>query len=62
MANTIKINHVAIVVEDIEDAMAFWRDGLGLEIEQIKDIIAEHGMDRSRHAIRWKTKKRAALS
>ncbi len=29
-----------------------------LEIEQLKDIIAEHGMDRSRLAMRWKTKKR----
>ena len=33
-----KINHVAIVVEDIDQAMAFWRDGLGLEIEHIKEI------------------------
>lgn len=38
MAKTRKINHVAIVVKDIEDAMKFWRDGLGLEIEQVKDI------------------------
>ena len=29
-----------------------------LDIEQLKDIIAEHGMDRSRLAMRWKTKKR----
>lgn len=33
-----KINHVAIIVEDIDQAMAFWRDGLGLEIEKIKKI------------------------
>ena len=38
MSNTRKINHVAIVVKDIEDAMKFWRDGLGLEIEQVKDV------------------------
>lgn len=38
MTNTIKINHVAIIVKDIEDAMKFWRDGLGLEIEQIKEV------------------------
>ncbi len=33
-----KINHVAIVVEHIEDALTFWRDGLGLEIKQYKDV------------------------
>ena len=38
MTNTKKINHVAIVVKDIDDAMNFWRDGLGLEMEQIKDV------------------------
>jgi methylmalonyl-CoA/ethylmalonyl-CoA epimerase len=38
MSNTKKISHVAIVVDDIEAAMKFWRDGLGLEIEQIKEV------------------------
>lgn len=38
MPKIIKINHVAIVVEHIEDALTFWRDGLGLEIKQFKDI------------------------
>jgi methylmalonyl-CoA/ethylmalonyl-CoA epimerase len=33
-----KINHVAVVVEHIEDALTFWRDGLGLEIKQFKDV------------------------
>ncbi len=33
-----KIKHVAIVVEHIEDALSFWHDGLGLEINQIKDV------------------------
>ncbi len=38
MTNIKKINHVAIVVEQIEDALTFWRDGLGLEIKQVKDV------------------------
>lgn len=38
MANTAKINHVAIVVNDIDDAMKFWCDGLGLEVEQVKEV------------------------
>ncbi len=33
-----KISHVAIIVEAIDDAMVFWRDGLGLEIDHIKDV------------------------
>jgi len=31
-----KINHVALVVEDIEAALGFWRDALGLALEKIK--------------------------
>ncbi len=29
-----------------------------LEIDELKDIIAEHGMDRSKLAMRWKAKER----
>lgn len=28
----IKINHVAVVVEDVETALSFWRDALGLPL------------------------------
>lgn len=38
MSNIKKISHVAIVVNDIETAMKFWRDGLGLEDTNIKEI------------------------
>ncbi|MBE9524881.1 MAG: VOC family protein, partial [Chloroflexi bacterium] len=27
-----KIDHTAIVVEDIEESLGFWRDALGLEL------------------------------
>ena len=30
-----KINHVALVVEDIDAALMFWRDALGLELEKM---------------------------
>jgi hypothetical protein len=30
----------------------------GLDVEQLKDIIAEHGMDRTKLAMKWKTKDR----
>lgn len=33
-----KIDHVAIVVEDIDEALRFWRDALGLELHQIEEV------------------------
>lgn len=36
-----KINHVAIIVEDIDEALGFWRDALGLELDHVKDVPAE---------------------
>ena len=36
-----QINHVAIVVEDIDDALSFWRDALGIELHELRDVPAE---------------------
>lgn len=33
-----RIDHIAIVVEDIDAALGFWRDTLGLPLDQIMDI------------------------
>jgi methylmalonyl-CoA/ethylmalonyl-CoA epimerase len=33
-----KIHHVAVIVEDIEKSLLFWRDGLGMDLSQVKDI------------------------
>lgn len=38
MTSVTRINHVAIVVEDIEAALHFWRDGLGLEVAYVEDV------------------------
>ena len=38
MARIIKIHHVAMVVNDIDTSLEFWRDGLGLTLEQIQHI------------------------
>ena len=35
------INHVAVVVDDMEKALAFWRDALGLELHELRDVPAE---------------------
>ena len=36
-----KINHVAIVVENIDDALAFWRDQLGLDLDHVEDVPSQ---------------------
>lgn len=36
-----KINHIAILVEEIENALPFWRDALGLEFTGIEEVEAE---------------------
>ena len=41
MSNIKKIHHVAMVVEDIERSLEFWRDTLGISLGQIKDVPGE---------------------
>lgn len=36
-----RINHVAIVVDDMEKSLAFWRDALGIELHEVRDVPAE---------------------
>ncbi|HKZ55436.1 MAG TPA: methylmalonyl-CoA epimerase [Anaerolineales bacterium] len=33
-----RIDHVAIVVDDIEAALRFWRDALGLQLTHVEDV------------------------
>ncbi len=35
------INHIAIVVDDMEKSLSFWRDALGLELHELRDVPAE---------------------
>ncbi|MCC6613661.1 MAG: methylmalonyl-CoA epimerase [Anaerolineae bacterium] len=37
----IKINHVAVVVEDVQAAIGFWRDALGLPLQHTERNEAE---------------------
>ncbi len=41
MPEILKINHVAIVVEDIDAAMGFWRDALGLSLDHVEDVPSQ---------------------
>lgn len=38
MTNIKRINHIAIVVDDIDSALLFWRDALGLELSHVEDV------------------------
>lgn len=36
-----QVNHVAVVVEDMEKALSFWRDALGIELHGLREVPAE---------------------
>jgi methylmalonyl-CoA/ethylmalonyl-CoA epimerase len=36
-----QINHIAIVIDDMEKALSFWRDALGMELHGLRDVPAE---------------------
>lgn len=42
MPNVKQINHVAVVVDDMEKALTFWRDALGMEVHEVRDVPAEN--------------------
>jgi methylmalonyl-CoA/ethylmalonyl-CoA epimerase len=42
MAIIKKINHVAIVVRDIEESLKFWEDQLGLKLDHIEVVPTQH--------------------
>jgi len=37
----IEIDHIAIVVRDMEEALAFWQQALGLEVQRVETVAAE---------------------
>lgn len=41
MSSVKRINHVALVVEDVDSALSFWRDSLGLEASHLADVPQE---------------------
>jgi methylmalonyl-CoA/ethylmalonyl-CoA epimerase len=36
-----RIDHIAIVIEDVDAALGFWRDALGVHVSHIEDVPAE---------------------
>ncbi|MCX8024253.1 MAG: methylmalonyl-CoA epimerase [Thermanaerothrix sp.] len=41
MAKITKINHIAIAVPDIDTALSFWQDALGLTVDHIEDVPSQ---------------------
>ncbi|HPH94420.1 MAG TPA: methylmalonyl-CoA epimerase [Anaerolineaceae bacterium] len=41
MAKITKINHVAIVVPEIEGALNFWQEALGLHLHHVEDVPSQ---------------------
>lgn len=41
MPKVTKINHIAVAVNDIDASLGFWRDALGLELAELRDVPVE---------------------
>ena len=41
MPKIVAVNHVAVVVEDMENSLLFWRDALGIPLQELRDVPAE---------------------
>jgi methylmalonyl-CoA/ethylmalonyl-CoA epimerase len=38
MSEALRINHIALVVGDMDQALSFWRDGLGLKLQHTETV------------------------
>jgi len=41
MSHIKSVNHVAVVVDDMEKALSFWKDALGMHMHELRDVPAE---------------------
>lgn len=41
MAKVKRVEHIALVVQDMDEALSFWRDSLGMEMSELVDVPAE---------------------
>ncbi len=39
-----KINHIAIIVPDLESSLAFWRDTLGLPLAHVEEVASQESI------------------
>ena len=38
MSDEVRVHHLAVVVADLDQALRFWRDALGLQVSHIEDV------------------------
>ena len=43
MTSETKINHLGVAVNSLDEALQFWRDGLGLELKEV-EIVEDQGV------------------
>ena len=41
MAKIKKINHVAVVVSDVDAALKFWQDALGIKLDHVEEVPSQ---------------------
>jgi methylmalonyl-CoA/ethylmalonyl-CoA epimerase len=41
MAKMKKVNHIAVAVPDIEEALKFWRDAMGIDVHHVEDVPSQ---------------------
>jgi methylmalonyl-CoA/ethylmalonyl-CoA epimerase len=41
MASVKSIHHIAMLVSDLGASLSFWRDALGMELREVRDVSAE---------------------
>ena len=41
MAKVTKVNHIGIAVEDIQEALAFWQEALGIELDYVETMPSQ---------------------
>jgi methylmalonyl-CoA/ethylmalonyl-CoA epimerase len=39
-----RIDHIAILVDDLDKTLSFWQDGLGMKLDHVVDVPAEKSM------------------
>jgi len=44
MAKITKINHVAIAVADVDAALSFWQDAMGIALHHVEDVPSQNSV------------------
>jgi len=42
MARVVSVNHIAVAVDDLDKALEFWRDKLGLVLDHIEEVPSQN--------------------